>query len=305
MITYSVALPGDDGVVAPPVCLTCNLSADCQYVLPSFSPSARFYVRYCLGPGVPSTDLIDQERGVGEWSLLQVAAIDIYRIHLIYLSVVIFWSSTLLSIHPSPIYQFHPVFSHHSSYIDYPYFCPSTIIHLLVYHPSVYTPIIRMSLHHPSVQPSFILNSSSIYLSIHHHPSDLSIHHWSPTNPSSIVPFIMYPQFIRHPFLIDSSTSLNDKVCVEGGGGVWISSKWSGGADIHCISIHPYIHPSLWKYIPPSYSIFIIINPSIIPYSSHSYFPSIRKSSKPYLHLSFHQSITCLSCVVFICLILS
>ena len=38
-------------------CLTCNSSADCQYVDASFSHSGQYYILACLGPGIPSYNL--------------------------------------------------------------------------------------------------------------------------------------------------------------------------------------------------------------------------------------------------------
>ena len=40
-------------------CLTCGMSADCQYVYATFNPNATYALLHCAGPGVPTDTLYD------------------------------------------------------------------------------------------------------------------------------------------------------------------------------------------------------------------------------------------------------
>ena len=66
-LSSRVALPQSDHL-ATPVCLTCDLSEDCQYVSASFSDSGKYYILSCLGPGVPQDFLRGTDNGLGKWS---------------------------------------------------------------------------------------------------------------------------------------------------------------------------------------------------------------------------------------------
>jgi len=47
-------------------CLTCNVSDECEVVDVNFSPTSENYVLSCLGPGVPSTHLMETPSILGK-----------------------------------------------------------------------------------------------------------------------------------------------------------------------------------------------------------------------------------------------
>lgn len=74
LFSCRVGTPLSDLTFRDPLCLTCNASADCQYVDASFSGSGRHYVLGCLGPGIPSYRLRQTNGPFGNNLFIQTSA---------------------------------------------------------------------------------------------------------------------------------------------------------------------------------------------------------------------------------------